>query len=282
MPNPVAPPSHFTSSGATTVTSLLSQSLLEPALPAHELVSLGAVYLNRRRILADAEMSEGDNLRVHPNPRRFPAETIDWEGRLIFEDADCLVVDKPAGIPVHPTCDNARENLIALLEARHGAALWICHRLDIATQGLVVLAKTRAFCHEFNQWLDGRLLKKRYRALTERELSLGELVHYMAPGDRAPHVVSKSAQDEWKACRLEIEAVCPIGQWWEAEMILGTGRHHQIRAQLAALGSPILGDDLYGSRLSPREVLKEGESIALQAFELTFPDGRRFTLPRPW
>lgn len=278
MPSPVLPPLHLTSSDETSVSSLLMAHANLLGLPALELLPLGAVYLNRRRVLEDAPMRKGDVLRVHPCPRRFPA----WQARLVHENDRFLVVDKPAGLPVHPTCDNARENLIAQLEGRWASSLWICHRLDIATQGLVVLAKTKEFCAEFNRWTDGRQLTKRYRALIPHALDRGAITHYMAPGDRAPHLVSPESKAQWKICEMSLDRVAPHGAHWEAEMTLGTGRHHQIRAQLSALGAPVLGDDLYGSTLSVPMGIGEGECIALQAFELTFPDGNRFELSRPW
>ncbi len=278
MPGPVLPPLHLESSGETSVSSLLTLHADLLALPASELLSLGAVYLNRCRVLEDAPMSLGDVLRLHPSPRRFPV----LEARVVYENDTYLVVDKPAGLPVHPTCDNARENLIAQLEARTGGSLWICHRLDIATQGLVVLSKTKAFCAKFNRWLDERRVSKRYRALVPRKLEKGALTHYMAPGDRAPHLVSTEARDGWKACELVIDQVEAHGTQWEVEVTLGTGRHHQIRAQLALLAAPILGDDLYGSMLATPKGIGEGECIALQAFALSFPDENAFALSRPW
>jgi len=254
---------------------------LRQSLSPDQLLSLGAVYLNRRRLRADAELGEGDVLRVHPLPRRFPAHW-DWRSRIVFEDEELLVIDKPAGLPVHPTCDNARENLVAGLEETLGRRLWICHRLDIATQGLMALAKTRRFCADMGRWLEAREIRKRYRALVERPVAAGELIHYMAPGDRAPHEMSAEEKESWRLCRLEVGKVESFSCGFEVEVTLGTGRHHQIRAQLAAVGSPVLGDALYGSEVTAPARLGEGECIALQAFELGFPDGKFFRLPRPW
>ncbi len=279
MPGPVPPPHHLVSPGKTSVRTLLGT--LPQSLSPEALLALGAVYLNRRRLRADVELVEGDVLRVHPFPRRFPSAR-DWRSRIVFEDDDVLVVDKPAGLPVHPTCDNARENLVSRLEETLGHRLWICHRLDIATQGLMALAKSKSFCSDMGRWLESREIHKRYRALLSSPVPEGELIHYMAPGDRAPHEVNLEAKEGWRVCRLEVGKVEQVPHGWEVEITLGTGRHHQIRAQLAAIGAPVLGDALYGSKRPAPADLGEGECIALQAFELGFPDGKTFRLPSPW
>lgn len=280
MSGPVIQPSHLQADRAILVSDLIDKGLPGKTLSGIELVSFGAVYFNRRRIAQDAEMKNGDWLRVHPNPRRFPGALWDWPSRIIYEDGDFLILDKPAGVPVHATCDNRRENVIAFLQPNYDQPLMLCHRLDIGTQGLMAIAKTREFCQGFGGWMANRQIIKRYRALVDKPVPLGEVVHYMAPGDRAPHLVSLQEQDGWKVCRLEVTACRSVGFAHELEITLGTGRHHQIRAQLSALGFPVLGDDIYGT--APSAGAEQDERVALQAFALEFPDGRRFEIPSSW
>ena len=204
------------------------------------------------------------------------------------DTSDYVVIDKPAGIPVHPTCDNAVENVAIQIGSLLGVKLGTMQRLDIATQGLMVLAKTREFQIRFSRWLETRKVVKKYRALIPRPLTPREVIHYMQPGERAPRVVGAEPREGWKLCALRIDEVVAAGgpQTFEARVTLLTGRNHQVRTQLSALGAPILGDELYGSKLPAPLGLGTGEAIALQSFSLRFPgDGggeASFSLPAPW
>ncbi len=282
MSPPVAPTRHVISPGGILVSDLIADCLGVDAGRGIELMRFGGVYLNKKRLREDKMTTVGEYLRIHPQPRRFPAEGISWAERVVKETEEYVVVNKPAGIPAHATCDNLIENVSHGLGAHIGVPLKTTHRLDIGTQGLLVFGKTATFQSRFNGWLLKRLVQKKYRALVSEKLPLGEVNHYMGPGDRAPRILSAEPREGWKHCALSIDSVTEVAGGFETAITLMTGRTHQIRCQLSALGAPILGDDVYGSRLPSPPNIGVGEAFALQAYWLSFPGEEGFSLPAPW
>jgi 23S rRNA-/tRNA-specific pseudouridylate synthase len=287
MSPPVRPPLNFQASEEGPASVLIARYHEQSIKEVRALLDLGAVYVNRARLSGDVLLRFGDHVRVHCNPRRFPAGEIRWEERIVAETPDFVVVDKPGGVPTHPTCDNAVENAVYQVGRVLGSRPWVVHRLDLSTQGLMVFAKHRVFTRRFQEWIAEQKVRKEYRALVEREVGTGDRIHYMAPGDRAPRVLSTEPCEGWKLCALRILSSRPLGEKrFELRIRLMTGRMHQIRSQLAALDAPILGDELYGSRAQAPKDSGVGERIALQSCALAFPDengGERvFELPANW
>jgi 23S rRNA pseudouridine1911/1915/1917 synthase len=245
-----------------------------------ELLYWGGVYLNKDRITEDRTLQAGDYLRVHLQPRRFPKADLDWKARIVETTEDFVLVDKPPEVPVPPTLDNLHENVLACVSKALGTKLWITHRLDLPTQGLLMLARSRRYQSLFNKWLNEGRVEKHYRALTARPVPAGTHVHWQKQDKAAPKEVASEAKEGWLRCELEVIACPPHREGFEARLRLITGRTHQIRCQLAALGAPLLGDTLYGGP-------ERGAGLALQAFRLSLPDRRTatpltFELPAPW
>ncbi|HEX7675694.1 MAG TPA: RluA family pseudouridine synthase [Bdellovibrio sp.] len=248
---------------------LLSNCELDKAQIA-ELFDLGAIYLNGERLREDFSVSEGAYLRVHSKPRRFPKNDGLWAKRIIFENEHFLIVNKISGLPVHASVDNIRENVQSYLEETLSKQVYVTHRLDVPTKGLMVYGKTAEFQTAFNKMLIARELKKIYRATVklalDQKLPTGILTHYMEPSPRAPKTVDSVAHPGWQNCILEIiEAKEIAPQTHELKIHLHTGRTHQIRAQLSFEKCPIIGDHAYGA-----EKIWDEERIELEACELEF------------
>jgi 23S rRNA pseudouridine1911/1915/1917 synthase len=240
------------------------------------LIVFGAVYINgSRNIDKEKLVTSKDVLRVHINPKRYPFRTGELEERIVFENEDFLIINKPSGLPMHPTLDNLHENLIG----GFGKKLFVTHRLDVPTSGLVLVAKSKEYQIAFNEIIYRREIKKIYEAHVlkspTQNISTGELFHYMKKSVAAPKIIMREKPNDmtlWQECRLKINSVREN----KLTIELLTGRTHQIRAQLAFEGLPILGDEMYGGPQSSYFGLKSTflsfkcpKSGEQRSFELT-------------
>ncbi|KAK9817741.1 hypothetical protein WJX72_001472 [[Myrmecia] bisecta] len=221
-----------------------------------------------QRALADVVLADWAYVRVHVHPKRFPAVyLVDWKERILCNGHDFVVINKPPGVQVAGTVDNQLECCLACAAQAICASdpLLVTHRLDSCTEGVVVLAKTRAFVQYFNGLLKrGNKLRKFYRALSAAPPAPGPMLHFVATGQRVKGLPTHTvAYDEEvtgsQRCELDVlqvERVALHGlarALWgehahESLLELKTGRTHQIRVQFLAAGTPLLGDTLYAER----------------------------------
>lgn len=226
---------------------------------AAQLIEGGHATLNGSPVTKTAlKLKEGDTLSISipaPQPSGLQAEAIPLQ--VIYEDADLLVIDKPAGMVVHPAPGHSGGTLVnALLahvpgieldmgdEARPG----IVHRLDKDTSGLIVVAKRRP-AHEFlAEQMASHTALKEYIALVRGHLKnpVGLIDAPIArdPDDRMRMAVVNNGRPA--RTHYTVEAV--YDRYSLLKVNLETGRTHQIRVHMSAIGHPIMGDALYGKR----------------------------------
>lgn len=262
---------HALKSGAAS--EALERQISLPPQRFDELLRQGAIWADGQRLQEDKVIPAGAYLRVHVDPRRFPADQVDWMKTLFHEDSEFLIVNKPAGIPVHATVDNATENVLYQLEQLLRHPVFVTQRLDIPTYGLFVVAKTKWFQSKFNGRLRDRSVNKNYLALTNVPVPVGRHIHHMEDSLKAPRSVTLQEQPGSSICDLEVLECRQTGDGYLSKIALFTGRTHQIRAQLKFLGAPLVGDQCYGN-LSPdpwnKTGLPELESIGLCSYRLEF------------
>ena len=213
-----------------------------------ELLQLGSIYLNKKRVLEDFVVAPLSYVRVHCKPKRYDVSKTDWKSRLIFENDHMVIVNKPKGFPVPSAVDNVQETVIAQFQKALDQKLFITQRLDVLTSGILVFAKTLDFQKSFNALLAEGSLYKEYLGRTSDSPSLGHHIHYLKPSMGSPKEVFLSPESsDWKECRLNVLETQKLGEYSSTRIHLLTGRTHQIRAQMTALGCALWGDKLYGA-----------------------------------
>lgn len=208
-------------------------------------------------------------------------------GALLVEAPGWLAVDKPPGLPVVPARgEDPGHSLWRTLERERGERLWVVHRIDRGTSGVVLFARDPATHRALSTAFEGRRVRKGYLALTRgvpAPLSgtIDVALHPARKGKMRP-----AAPGEVGALIAATDYV--VFRHWETlegpvalvELFPRTGRQHQLRVHLRAIGTPLLVDRLYGS---PRPVLGL-ERLALHAATITFPDpstGAEMTVEAP-
>lgn len=175
---------------------------------------------------------------------------------ILHDDADLVVVDKPAGMVVHPAAGHAGGTLVnALLHHVRGLSgvggserPGIVHRLDRGTSGVLVVAKHDAAHRELARQFHDREVRKEYLALVWGTPQAGERLEQPIGRDRRHRKKMSTRSARARPALTEIVDVEPLGGVSLVRLRIGTGRTHQIRVHLSERGHPVVGDPMYGGR----------------------------------
>ena len=227
---------------------------------AARLIAEGAVLLDGRPARPSAEPERRAEIAV-AYPER-PLRTLapaDIPLAVVFEDDELAVVDKPAGLVVHPAPGHWDDTLVNALVARGlklggGAAgrLGIVHRLDKDTSGLLVVAKTERAHQRLGDALAARRIERRYAALVWGHLG-AEVRRIDAPLGR--HPADRKRMAVAASGRRAVTRVKTLARGGVADLAIAgleTGRTHQIRVHLSSIGHPVVGDTVYGGAAQRR------------------------------
>ena len=258
-----------------------------PLLPEKEIRTVFSrrdVKMDGIRIGAEDEIRPGAEMTVYTGYTvRLP---------VVYEDGRILLLNKPAGLCTDDPY--AGMTVLSLLERERGEAFRLCHRLDTRTSGLLLLCRDERTEGEAAELFKNRLLKKEYECLVRGEMRPKEAVceAYLVKDSRAGTVrVVSHRTPGAKQIRTGYRCIEKNGEISRLRVDLLTGRTHQIRAHMAYLNHPILGDDLYGDREFNRRNHSVGD-LKLCAVSLTlFPpedsglhdlSGQTFSIPAPF
>ncbi len=266
---------------------------LLPASLAQKYIRLKRIKRNNARAQRDDRLCEGDILQLYINDEFFdtPREENAYltvaapKLNIVYEDENLLLVDKSPGVAVHPhdgaeygktLIDHIQAYLYAKREWRpreeNAFTPALCNRIDRNTGGIVIAAKTAEALRVMNQKIKDRELDKRYLAIVEGtpKPRAGVLRGYLFKDAVKNRVyVTDAPQKGAKSCETRYEVLESRNGLSLVECELITGRTHQIRAQFAHAGHPLLGDGKYG-KLDKRF---DRRYQALYSYKLTF----RFT-----
>ena len=257
----------------TSSRSLVLQAIEERCLTVNGRWEKKGYKLNAGDMVLIDQLLESSDWKAVPNPDvRIP---------VIHEEAAFLVIDKPAGMPVHPLDPSETNTVINGLLAAYPELTGvgpdplfpsIVHRLDAETSGVMLAARDKKTYDAFRRQFRDKRMNKKYVALACGNLSDGaSLENWLAHSSSGPHrmlVVEESAQKAMIAItEYTVREILPFHTL--LDVIIKTGVTHQIRCQLAHIGHALAGDSLYGSKEA--DAGYDGR-LFLHAAEITFPD----------
>lgn len=224
---------------------------------AQKLIGEGHITVDGHLAKAGQRLNPGSEVLALiplPSPLSLAPEEIPL--RIIYQDNDLLVVDKPAGIPVHPAPGHPSHTLVNAILAHCpdlagiGGSLrpGIVHRLDKDTSGLMVVAKSDAAQTSLSHQLKNRTMIKKYLALVCGRLAPKQGA-IEAPIGRHPRDRKRMAVvSTGREARTQYQAIEYLGDYTLVQVQPETGRTHQIRVHFSAIGHPLFGDPVYGKK----------------------------------
>ncbi len=293
---------HVTVESAERLDRFLADQLSISRTQSARLVAKGAVTVNGSVARAGRRLALGDAITVtfpEPEPvREIKPYPIPLD--IPYEDDHLLIVNKPAGLVVHPAPGHWQDTLVNALVTRgtalaraEGDRAGIVHRLDKDTSGLMVVAKTDEAHRRLGRALSAHRIERRYAALVWGHVGdrvIDEPID-RHPRDRKRMMVVATG----RPARSRVEQVARFDACDLARVTLETGRTHQIRVHMAHVGHPVVGDPIYGGggarrttgtqRPQAEKVERAAPHQALHAAELRFAhpvSGERLEFRAEW
>ncbi len=265
-----------------------------PKSLVYRLLRTGQVRINGKRAKPDARVSEGDEVRIPPvrtatpgSDGPAPTSLIQRaENAIVFEDADYLVLDKPAGLASHGGSGINFGAIELLRAARPNETLELAHRLDRDTSGILVLARKRSALLAVQELIRSGDVTKQYLALlagnpprAKFDVNVPLRKSILQGGERMVRV-----DDAGKPALTTFKVIDSFAGASLAQVTLHTGRTHQIRVHSQYAEFPVAGDEKYGSREANHQLREFGlKRLFLHAarFEFNRPNGKTYSFSAP-
>ena len=224
---------------------------------AQRLIAEGFITVNGREARPSLKLDSGDRVDIvipPAPPGSLEAEPIPLH--IVYEDEDLVVVDKPPGLTVHPAPGHPAHTLVNALLARvpglgqMGDSLrpGIVHRLDRDTSGLMLVAKNKPAQMNLIEQFKARSVVKAYLVLVKGKLTPEKGIIDAAIGRDVRNRKRMAVASKGRPARTQYQVIRYIRDYTLLEITPETGRTHQIRVHLAAIGYPVIGDAVYGVR----------------------------------
>jgi 23S rRNA pseudouridine955/2504/2580 synthase len=265
-----------------------------PKSLVYRLLRTGQVRINGKRAKPDARVSGGDEVRIPP-VRTAPEMPVAQaptglvqraEDAIVFEDADYVVLDKPAGLASHGGSGINFGAIELMRAARPNESLELVHRLDRDTSGILVLARKRSALLAVQDLIRNGDVTKQYLALlsgkpprAKFDVNVPLRKSILQGGERMVRV-----DDDGKPALTTFKIIDSFAAVSFAEVTLHTGRTHQIRVHSQYAGFPVAGDEKYGSRETNQRLREYGlRRLFLHAarFEFNRPNGKSYAFSAP-
>lgn len=234
----------------------------------HQYLRQNKIKVDNKKQPLNHRLSTGAVVRLYLNDNILLSSPNNLS--IVYEDSDVLLIDKPAGLPIDS--DDPLADTLINRALKYNSNCTLCHRLDTGTSGLILLAKTQDAYTFLTQLIKERQLQKQYLCVTigHPTPSNATLKGYLLKDAQKGHVqILTKPVSQAKTIQTQYNTLTTSGRFALLNVTLITGRTHQIRAHLASIGCPIVGDSKYGNNAVNRELRFKYQ--ALCAHSLTFP-----------